>query len=142
MRFMMLMIPKGYETAAPGTMPDADAVGAMMKYNEELQKAGVLLALDGLHPPSMGARVTFAGGKPKATDGPFAEAKEVLGGYWMIQVKSKEEAVEWAKRCPAGPNETIEVRQVQEMSDFPEDVKKAAAGFTDMQKKAKGGKAK
>ena len=100
MRFMMLMIPKGYENAAPGTMPDAKAVAAMMKYNEALQKAGVLLALDGLHPPSMGARVSFAGGKPKVTDGPFAEAKEVLGGYWMIQVKSKEEAIEWAKRCP------------------------------------------
>jgi hypothetical protein len=142
MRFMMLMIPKGYETAAPGTLPDAEAVGAMMKYNQGLQKAGVLLALDGLHPPSMGARVTFAGGKPKVTDGPFAEAKEVLGGYWMIQVKSKEEAVEWAKRCPAGPNEMIEVRQVQEMSDFPADVQKAAAGLPEMQKKAKGSKSK
>ncbi len=105
MRFMMLMIPKGYESAAPGTMPEAKAVEAMMKYNEALQKAGVLLALDGLHPPSMGARVTFAGGKPKVTDGPFAEAKEVLGGYWMIEVKSKEEAIEWAKRCPASENE-------------------------------------
>ena len=133
MRFMMLMIPKGYETAAPGTVPDAKAVEAMMKYNEELQKAGVLLALDGLHPPSMGARVTFAGGKPKVTDGPFAEVKEVLGGYWMIKVKSKAEAVEWAKRCPGGPNETIEIRQVQEMEDFPEDVQKAAAGFPEMQ---------
>jgi hypothetical protein len=142
MRFMMLMIPKGYETAAPGTLPDAEAVGPMMKYNQELQKAGVLLALDGLHPPSMGARVTFAGGKPKVTDGPFAEAKEVLGGYWVIQVKSKEEAVEWAKRCPAGPNEMIEVRQVQEISDFPADVQEAAAGLPDMQKKAKGGKSK
>ena len=101
MRFMMLMIPKGYEKAAPGTMPDAKAVAAMMKYNESLQKAGVLLALDGLHPPSMGARVSFSGGKPKVTDGPFTEAKEVLGGYWMIQVKSKEEAIEWASRCPA-----------------------------------------
>jgi len=132
MRFMMLMIPKGYETAAPGTVPDAKAVEAMMKYNEELQKAGVLVALDGLHPPSMGARVTFAGGKPKVTDGPFAEAKEVLGGYWMIKVKSKQEAVDWAKRCPAGPNEMIEIRQVQEMEDFPEDVQKAAAGFDKM----------
>jgi hypothetical protein len=141
MRFMMLMIPKGYETAAPGTVPDAEAVGPMMKYNQELQKAGVLLALDGLHPPSMGARVTFAGGKPKVTDGPFAEAKEVLGGYWVIQVKSKEEAIEWAKRCPAGPNEMIEVRQVQEISDFPADVQEAAAGLPDMQK-AKGGKSK
>ena len=138
MRFMMLMIPKGYETAAPGTMPEAKAVEAMMKYNESLQKAGVLLALDGLHPPSMGARVSFAGGKPKVTDGPFADTKEVLGGYWMIDVKSREEAIEWAKRCPASANETIEVRQVQEMSDFPPDVKKAAAGFADMQPGRKG----
>ncbi|MFL6246141.1 MAG: YciI family protein [Thermoanaerobaculia bacterium] len=135
MRFMMLMIPGGYENAAPGTMPDVKAVEAMMKYNEELQKAGVLLALDGLHPPSMGARVTFKGGKPKITDGPFSEAKEVLGGYWMIDVKSKEEAVAWAARCPAGENETIEVRQVQEMSDFPEDIQQAAAGFEELQKK-------
>lgn len=133
MRFMMLMIPKGYENAAPGTMPDAKAVEAMMKYNESLQQAGVLLALDGLHPPSMGARVSFSGGKPKVTDGPFAEAKEVLGGYWMIQVKSREEAIEWARRCPASGNEVIEVRQVQEMSDFTDDVKQAASGFSDMQ---------
>ena len=136
MRFMMLMIPKGYEKAEPGAMPDAKAVAAMMKYNEALQKAGVLLALDGLHPPSMGARVTFAGGKPKVTDGPFTEAKEVVGGYWMIQVKSKEEAVEWASRCPASDNEVIELRQVQEMSDFPADVQEAAAGFAEMQEKS------
>ncbi|HCE08015.1 MAG TPA: transcription initiation protein [Oxalobacteraceae bacterium] len=133
MRFMMLMIPKGYENAAPGTMPDAKAVAAMMKYNEELQKAGVLLALEGLHPPSMGARVTFAGGKPTVIDGPFTDAREVLGGYWMIQVKSKQEAIEWASRCPAGDNEVIEVRQVQEMSDFPVDVQQAAAGFSELQ---------
>jgi hypothetical protein len=107
MRFMMLMIPKGYENAKPGVMPDAKAVTAMMKYNESLEKAGVLLALDGLHPPSMGARVMFSGGKAKVTDGPFAEAKEVLGGYWMIQVKSKEEAIEWPSRCPASDNEVI-----------------------------------
>ncbi|MBI3144434.1 MAG: YciI family protein [Pseudogulbenkiania sp.] len=132
MRFMMLMIPKGYENAVPGTMPDAAAVAAMMKYNEALQKAGVLLALDGLHPPSMGARISFEDGKPKVTDGPFAEAKEVVGGYWMIQVKSKEEAIEWAKRCPASPNEVIEIRQVQEFSDFPADVQQAAAGFPEM----------
>ena len=137
MRFMMLVIPKGYESAAPGTAPDAKAVAAMMKYNESLQKAGVLLALDGLHPPSMGARVSFPGGKPKVTDGPFPEAKEVLGGYWMIQVKSKEEAIEWAKRCPGSENEVIEIRQVQEMSDFPADVKEAAAGFEKMQAEAR-----
>ena len=134
MRFMLLVIPKGYEKAAAGTVPDAEAVARMMKYNESLQKSGVLLALDGLHPPSMGARVSFAGGKPKVTDGPFAEAKEVLGGYWMIQVRSKEEAIEWAKRCPGGPNEIIEIRQVQEMADFPADVQKAAEGFEAMQR--------
>ena len=122
MRFMLLMIPKGYEEAAPGTMPDAAAVAAMMKYNEDLQKAGVLLALDGLHPPSMGARVSFAGGRPRVTDGPFSEAKEVLGGYWMIQVKSREEAIEWAKRCPGSDNEVIEIRQVQEAADFSEEI--------------------
>lgn len=136
MRFMMLMIPKGYESAPPGEVPDAKAVAAMMKYNEELQKAGVLRALDGLHPPSMGARVSFADGKPVVTDGPFAEAKEVLGGYWMIEVGSKEEAIEWAKRCPASENEIIEIRQVQEMSDFPADVQDAAAGFAEMQAEA------
>ncbi len=137
MRFMMLVIPKGYETAEPGTVPEADDVAKMMKYNEELQKAGVLLALDGLHPPSMGARVSFeGGGRAKVTDGPFAEAKEVLGGYWMIQVKSKEEAIQWATRAPMGANEIIEVRQVQEMSDFPPDVQKAAAGFEEMQTKS------
>jgi hypothetical protein len=137
MRFMMLMIPRGYEKAEPGAMPTAEAVAAMMKYNGSLQKAGVLLALDGLHPPSMGTRVTFADGKAKVSDGPFAEAKEVLGGYWMIQVKSKEEAVEWAKRCP-GDDCTIEVRQVQEISDFPDDVKAAAAGFPELQNQARG----
>jgi hypothetical protein len=133
MRFMMLMIPKGYETAAPDVKLDPKRVESMMKYNEDLQKAGVLLALDGLHPLSMGARVSFAGGKPLVTDGPFAEAKEVLGGYWMIQVNSREEAIEWAKRCPATENEVIEIRQVQEMSDFSEDVQKVAANFADMQ---------
>ncbi len=133
MRFMMLMIPKGYEKAAPGTTPDAKAVEAMMKYNESLQKAGVLLGLDGLHPPSMGARVSFSAGKPTVTDGPYAETKEVIGGYWMIQVKSKEEAIEWARRCPAADNEVIEIRQVFEMSDFPSDVQKAADKFPEMQ---------
>jgi hypothetical protein len=132
MRFMMLMIPRGYEQAAPGTMPEAKGVAAMMKYNESLQKAGVLLALDGLHPPSMGARVSFPGGKPSVVDGPFAEAKEVLGGYWMIEVKSRAEAIEWASRCPGSENEVIEVRQVREMSEFPSDVKETMAGFPDL----------
>jgi hypothetical protein len=134
---MMLMIPKGYEEAAPGTLPSAEAIAGMMKYNESLQKAGVLLALDGLHPPSMGARVTFAGGKPKVTDGPFSEAKEIVGGYWMIQVKSREEAIAWASRCPASENETIEIRQVMEFSDFPNDAKDAMADFEEMHTQAK-----
>lgn len=133
MRFMMLMIPKGYESAQPGAMPDAKAVEAMMKYNVALQQAGVLLTLDGLHPPSMGARVSFESGTPTVTDGPFIESKEVLGGYWMIKVDSKAEAIEWAKRCPASGNEIIELRQVQEFSDFPPDVQKAAEGFEAMQ---------
>ena len=133
MRFMMLMIPQGYEAAAPGTMPPAEAVAAMMKYNEALKEAGILVTLDGLHPPSMGARISFARGKPVVTDGPFIEAKEVIGGYWMIEVNSKEEAIEWAKKCPASSNETIELRQVQEMADFPADVQEAAAGFNELQ---------
>jgi hypothetical protein len=133
MRFMMLIIPQGYEAAAPGTMPPAEAVAAMMKYNEALKEAGILVTLDGLHPPSMGARISFAGGKPVVTDGPFIEAKEVIGGYWMIEVNSKEEAIEWAKKCPASNNETIELRQVQEMADFPADVQEAAAGFNELQ---------
>jgi hypothetical protein len=137
MRFMMLMIPKGYENAKPGAMPDAKAVKAMMRYNNALLKAGVLLTLDGLRPPSVGARVTFSGGKPKVTDGPFPGTKETLGGYWMIQVKSREAAVAWASRCPASDNELIEVRQVQELSDFPADVQKAAAGFAKAQQPSK-----
>src|SRR5215831_2288822 len=141
MRFMMLMIPKGYEKAEAGTMPDAKRVAEMMKYNEALQKAGVLLALDGLHPPSAGARVSFSGGKPTITDGPFAEAKEVIGGYWMIQVKSKAEALEWASRCPGSDNEVIEVRQVQEFGDFPADVQEAAAGFPEIQSRPGRGEA-
>ena len=136
MRFMMLMIPLGYEAAPPDVQLDPERVAAMMRYNEALRDAGVLITLDGLHPPSMGARVTFEGGTSTVTDGPFTESKEVLGGYWMIQVKSKEEALEWARRAPMGDNEIIEVRQVQEMSDFPEDVKKAAAGFEQMQAQA------
>lgn len=132
MRFMMLVIPKNYETATPDAMPSAEAVAAMMKYNEQLAKAGVLLSLDGLQPPSAGVRVSFKGGKPKVTDGPFAEAKECVGGYWMIQVKSKDEAVEWAKRAPMSDDETIEIRQVHEMADFPPDVQAAASGLEDL----------
>jgi hypothetical protein len=124
MRFMMFMIPNG--DAEAGAMPTVEQVETMMKYNNELVTAGVLLAADGLAPSSEGARVTFDGGKPKVTDGPFTEAKEVIGGYWMIQVKSKEEAVEWATRVPAEPYNVIELRRVFEISDFPEDVQEAA----------------
>lgn len=125
MRFMMLMIPQGYESAEPGTLPSADRIATMMEYNHSLQDAGVLRALDGLHPPSMGARVSFRGGVSRVIDGPFPEAKEVLGGYWVIEVGSREEAIEWAKRCPGADNETIEVRQIMGMEDFPEDVQQA-----------------
>lgn len=132
MRFMMLVIPKGHETAEPSRMPDPTQVAEMMKYNETLAKAGVLLSLDGLLPPSAGVRVSFAGGKAKVTDGPFAEAKECVGGYWMIQVKSREEAVEWARRAPMSDYEIIEVRQVHEFADFPAEVQAAAAGLDEM----------
>lgn len=133
MRFMMLMIPKGYEQAAPGTQPDAAAVERMMKYNEALQQAGVLLTLDGLHPPSMGARVTFKDGQAQVIEAPFPGVSEVLGGYWMIDVASREDAIAWASRCPAGDNEIIEVRRVQAFEDFSPEVQEAASGFKDMQ---------
>ena len=116
MRFMMLVIPKGYESAKPGTMPEADAVARMMKYNEELQKAGVLLALDGLHPPSAGARVSFKGGKATASDGPFAEAKDLVGGYTLVNAKSLDEAAELTKGCPIfDRGGLVEVRPIMKM---------------------------
>ena len=132
MRYMMLMIPAGYENAAPDIQLDPELVKPMMEYNKKLQEAGILRDLNGLHPPSAGARVSFATGKPVVTDGPFTEAKEVLGGYWIIEVGSLAEAIEWAKQCPAQPNETIEIRRVQEMEDFSEEVQKAAEGFGEM----------
>jgi hypothetical protein len=125
MRFVMFMYPN-MEVVGDWGPPSAEDVAAMGRFNEELTKAGVLLSLDGLHPASEGARVRFGGGKTTVTDGPFAEAKEVVGGYWLIQAKSKEEAVEWASRCPAGDGDMIEVRRVYEMSDFPDDVQAAA----------------
>ena len=132
MRFMMLVIPDGYGSAPPGTVPDAEQVATMMRYNESLAKAGVLLSLDGLLPPSAGARIRYSTGTATVTDGPFAEAKECVCGFWMIQVKSKEEAIEWAKRAPMGDHEIIEVRQVHEIEDFPSDVRAAAAGLDEM----------
>ncbi len=133
MRFMMLMIPRGYEAMAPDTQPPADRVGEMMKFNQAMQDAGILLYCEGLHPPSAGKRVSFAAGKPTVTDGPFTETKECLGGFWMLQVKSQDEAVSWARRCPASDNEVIEIRRVQEIEDFNEDIKKHIDGFDTMQ---------
>jgi hypothetical protein len=124
MRFMMFVKIDG---ADANFEPSADDVGAMSRYNEELAKAGVLLALDGLHPPSAGALIAFdADRKPSVTDGPYAEGKEVVGGYWIIQTKSKDEAIEWAKRVPGDPNCKIELRRIFELSDFPDDVQAAA----------------
>jgi len=119
MRFMMFMYP---EIEEADWMPSAEDVAAMSRYNEELHKAGMLLSLDGLHPPAEGASVSFgADGVTSVTDGPYTEAKEVVGGYWLIQARSTEEAIEWAKRCP-GRKCRIEVRRVFEAEDFPEDV--------------------
>ncbi len=133
MRFMMLMIPHVYQPGTPegeraekGFTPPADAVEQMMKFNDDLAKAGALISLDGLHPLTEGARVSFTSGKASVTDGPYVESKEVLGGYWVIDVKSKEEAVDWARRVPAAKGDVIEIRQIFEMEEFPEDVRKAA----------------
>ncbi len=130
MRFMMLMIPEVYQGKAGQNIgsdfaPPAEDMARMNKYNEELAKSGALIALDGLHPTSKGARVSYTGGKPKVTDGPFTEAKEVLGGYWMINVKSRDEAIAWAKKVPANDGDIVEVRQVFEMEDFPEEIREA-----------------
>jgi hypothetical protein len=133
MRFMMLMYPGA--KAEAGGLPDPKAIAAMMKYNEELTKAGVLLGLDGLQPSVKGARVRYSGGKATVTDGPFTESKELLGGYWMIQVKSREEALEWARRIPAGDGEMVEVRQVFEMSDFTHISPELAADAKAIEKK-------
>jgi hypothetical protein len=124
MRFMMLMHP--HKAADANWTPTAEAVAEMGRYNDELSKAGILLALDGLAAPETATRVRFSGGKGTVVDGPYAEAKEVVGGYWMIQARSQDEAVEWASRCPAWDGDVIEVRQVMELSDFPEDVQAAA----------------
>ena len=133
MRFMMLMIPRAYqpdtppdERAGEGFTPPAEAVARMMKFNEELTQAGALIRLDGLHPSAAGARVTFAGGKSTVTDGKLMATKDVVGGYWLIQAASKQEAIDWAQHCPAAEGDVIEVRQVFEMADFPADVRQAA----------------
>jgi len=115
MRFMMLV--KANKDSEAGVLPSEEILATMGKYNEELAKAGVLLAADGLQPSSKGARVTYSSGKRTVVDGPFAETKELIAGFWLIQVKSKEEAIEWAKRVPFEEGE-VEIRQVFEADDF------------------------
>ena len=137
MRFMMLVIPKAYENAEPGVMPDPKMVEAMTKYNESLEKAGIMISGEGLHPPSMGARVVFSGGKPTVSAGPFPESKETLGGFWMIRVKSLEEAVVWASRAPMADGDTLEIRQVQEEYEFDDIEKTGSKDFAEMEMKAR-----
>ena len=124
MRFMMIMFPpKSVETT--GMPSDPKVFEEMARYNLELAKSGVLLALDGLQATSKGARVSVKNGKKQVVDGPFTEAKEIVGGYWMIQVRSRAEAIEWASRVPLHDDGSfVEVRQVFEMTDFPEEVQK------------------
>ena len=124
MRFMMLLYPDG--KAEAGEMPSAEHMEKMIRFNGELGKAGVLLALDGLQPTSTGARVRFDGEKPRVVDGPFTESKEIVGGYWIIQVKSKEEAVEWARRIPLEGDAFVEVRPMIDLADLPDDLKEVA----------------
>ena len=126
MRFMLLVIPKAYESATADFVPPVELVAKMTKFNESMQKAGIVLGMEGLQPPAKATRVQFGGGKPKVLDGPFAEAKEMVGGFWMIQVGSKQEAIDWASRAPMLDGDVIEVRQIPEMDEFPEDVQKAA----------------
>jgi hypothetical protein len=127
MRFMMLVIPKDYANAKPDAMPDPRMVETMEKYNDRLRQAGALISLDGLHPLSAGARITFKGGKGTVSRGPFPKARGVLGGFWMIQAKSQEEAIEWAARAPMSDGDIIEIRQVQESEDFPAEVRRVLA---------------
>ena len=129
----MMMIPRGYQPSTPaaqrleeGSVPKAEEMAPMGKFNDELAEAGALLAVDGLHPLSRGARVSFAKGQPVVTYGPFIEAKEVLGGFWILQLNSKEEAVEWARRCPAQEGAVIEIREIWEMEDLPADMQQLA----------------
>jgi len=122
MRFMAIV--KANKDSEAGVLPSKELLAAMGKFNEELVKAGVLLAAEGLQPTSKGARVKFSGAKRSVVDGPFTDSKELIGGFWLLQVKSKEEAIEWIKRSPA-PFEgecEIEIRQVFEVGDFPAEI--------------------
>ena len=139
MRFMMIVIPKDYATASPDTMPDPEVVEKMMVYNQELLDSGVVVGMESLYPPSVdGARVSFESGSPEVTDGPFTEAKEVVGGFWILDVASKDEAVAWARKAPMPAGETIEIRRLHEMEEFPEDVQEAIGDFDEKWKKRGG----
>jgi hypothetical protein len=121
MQFMMLMIPAVYQPGNkvdPDFVPDPKKMAEMGKFNEEMGKALKIISLNGLHPQTTGARVAFAKGKPTVIDGPFIETKEVIGGYWMVEAKSKEEVLQWAQRCPADPGDIIEIRQIFDLPDF------------------------
>jgi hypothetical protein len=120
MRFMMLV--KASQDSEAGALPSKELLAAMGRFNEEMAKAGVLLSAEGLQPSARGARVKFAGAKRIVTDGPFVETKELLAGFWMIQVKSRQEAIDWISRAPFGDGVEIEIRQVFEASDFPDEV--------------------
>lgn len=133
MRFLMMMIPHGYQPDTPlaerigeGYEPKLEEMAPMGRFNDEMEAAGVLLTVDGLRPLTRGARVSFASGSATVTDGPFIESKEVIGGFWILQVESRDEAVQWARRCPAQKGDVIELREIWEMSDMPPDVQKAA----------------
>ncbi len=126
MRFMMLL-PAPVDVLEKCAIPDKDLVLAMRKYDDEMKKAGVLLSEEGLHPTSKGTRLRISGGKPVITDGPFAEAKEVIAGFWIIQVNSKDEAIEWAKRCPLPEGGLIEIRQIFENAEFPPELQQRKA---------------
>jgi hypothetical protein len=125
MRFMVLV--KADKNSEAGVLPSKELIAAMGKFNEEMAAAGVLLAGEGLHASSKGSRVKFTDGKPSVTDGPFPETNQLLAGFWMVQVGSKHEAIEWMKRAPFGPGAEIEIRQVFEVSDFPPEILPADA---------------
>ena len=120
MRFMMIV--KASKESEAGTLPSEELVAAMGKFNEEMIKAGVMLAGEGLHPSSKGVRMTYSGQKRTVTDGPFAQTGELIAGFWLIKVKSRQEAIEWASRVPFADGEVVEIRQVFEAADFPADV--------------------
>lgn len=139
MRFMMLV--KANKDSEAGVLPTREMLEAMGKYNQELIDAGALLAGDGLHASSKGARIKFSNGKTTITDGPFPETKELLAGYWVIDVKSRDEAIEWARRIPFSEGEEVEIRQLFEVTDFPADILPAEEAareqaFRDKQTKA------